>query len=99
VLIHDSADNTIGGATPTARNVISGNGQNGVRTVSDHGVPATGNQILGNFIGTDATGTAALGNLQSGVLFNTSGNTVAGAASVVFGGTRRASSPLTARTA
>ncbi|MBX9581092.1 MAG: hypothetical protein K2X87_12355, partial [Gemmataceae bacterium] len=71
-----AADNTIGGAAAGARNVISGNGK--------HGVVATGGAartaILGNYIGTDATGTAALGNTNSGVF-------VGGATDTRVGGT------------
>ena len=50
----------IGGTTDADRNVISGNLSAGVLV----GVPAT---ILGNFIGTNAAGTAALPNLNDGI--------------------------------
>ncbi len=50
---------TIGGTVPAARNVISGN----ERGIS--GFPASA--VQGNFIGTDATGTVALGNAIQGV--------------------------------
>jgi hypothetical protein len=56
-----SPNNVIGGATAGARNVICGNGL-GV-TVDT----STGNIIQGNFIGTDVTGTKALG-LGTGIL-------------------------------
>jgi hypothetical protein len=51
-----SSDNLIGGKTPAARNIISGNNY-GV-----HIEPGSGNVLQGNFIGTDATGTLALPN-------------------------------------
>ena len=49
-------DNTIGGTDPADRNLISGNGAAGVGIASSE----TGNKIIGNFIGTNATGAAAL---------------------------------------
>ena len=78
-----SANNTVGGATPPARNVISGNFGNGV-TVSTSAGPM--NTILGNFVGTDATGLAADGNGGNGVTVNSVG--------VVVGGTGAAGNVL-----
>lgn len=52
----------IGGTEARFRNVISGNGEDGIHL---EGVSNT--VVLGNFIGTNALGTAALPNLQSGV--------------------------------
>jgi CSLREA domain-containing protein len=57
-------DSVIGGTTAGARNVISGNGQNGI-VVED--ATAIGNVIKGNHIGTNAAGTEALGNGRCGV--------------------------------
>ena len=59
-----SANNTIGGTTPAARNLISGNGANGVR--SDYHP----NTVQGNFIGTQVNGVSPLGNGANGVLIN-----------------------------
>jgi len=53
--------NLVGGTTIEARNLISGNLLNGVR------VQAGSVLVQGNYIGTDVTGTAALGNQMSGV--------------------------------
>ena len=57
---------TVGGLTPGAGNLISGNDQNGVFV----SIPSSINRvprIQGNFIGTDVTGTARLGNTGNGV--------------------------------
>ena len=83
--------NTIGGATAAAGNLISGNGataaagnfisgnSDGVQI--DNG--SSFNIVAGNKIGTDITGTAALGNFSSGVEVDAgcSGNTIGGTAS------------------
>jgi len=64
VLVSDSPSNTIGGSLAGARNVISGNTNQGVQII---GGPATGNLVSGNYIGTDATGSVDLGNGTDGV--------------------------------
>ena len=51
----------VGGTTTEARNVISGNGD-GVT------IRGAGSRLQGNYIGTDITGTLALGNTGSGVI-------------------------------
>jgi parallel beta-helix repeat protein len=57
--------NIIGGATAQARNVISGNAQYGVYLT---GPGTTGNQISGNYIGTDFSGSNAVPNGKSGII-------------------------------
>jgi hypothetical protein len=62
-------DNVVGGSAPGARNVISGNSLFGVSIDGSEGTgqgPTRGNVIEGNYIGTDASGLAALPN-QYGV--------------------------------
>ena len=58
-LLVESAGNTVGGSAGGARNVISGNGLDGVWLAT---AAAASNFVAGNFIGTDVTGTSALGN-------------------------------------
>ncbi|HEY2413883.1 MAG TPA: dockerin type I domain-containing protein [Pirellulaceae bacterium] len=64
------ADNIIGGASPEARNLISGNeAASGVYVVGvQHQHTVTNTTIQGNFIGTDVTGTVALPNASGIVL-------------------------------
>jgi hypothetical protein len=70
----DSSNNTIGGTTIAARNIISGTGTSGVRFYL-----ADGNTVRGNYIGTDTTGSIDLGNTLNGVFGNVgSNNTIAG---------------------
>jgi streptogramin lyase len=65
VYAEDASSNTIGGTTPAARNLLSGGG----RGIAILGFSATstsqGNLIEGNYIGTDAAGSAATTNLKS----------------------------------
>lgn len=64
VLAWGAHNNLVGGATPGERNVISGNYRVGVNLAN----PGTvSNTIAGNYIGTDLTGTRAIGNRESGV--------------------------------
>jgi uncharacterized delta-60 repeat protein len=66
---------TVGGTTPLLRNVISGNNQNGVHLFS----PGTsGNTVLGNYLGTDASGTAGIGNTNQGLRITSASNNLVG---------------------
>jgi hypothetical protein len=62
-----SPSNRIGGTTPAARNVISGKGTPGIDIFETF---ATNNVIEGNLIGTDRTGTKAIGNGDRAVVIN-----------------------------
>jgi hypothetical protein len=75
-----SSDNTVGGLTATAGNTISGNNNDGILIDAR----ASGIQVLGNYIGTNFAGTAALANSGNGVEIFGSGNTVGGANPAAF---------------
>jgi titin len=82
-----ASPNTVGGFTPGAGNLISGNTENGINLFGEF---ASGNLIQGNYIGTNAAGTAALANGSLGVSIvfassNTVGGTAAGAGNVISG--------------
>ncbi len=75
-----NSNNVIGGTDPAARNLISASGWDGIYIWSEGDV-VTGNQIIGNYIGTDADGSADMGNNGTGILIGT------GVANTVVGGT------------
>jgi hypothetical protein len=66
IKIQDSPDNTIGGTTPAARNIISGSRRSGILVLSTDDTSG-GTLIQGNYIGTDKTGQLGLGNNLDGV--------------------------------
>ncbi len=86
IFVNGASANTIGGLDSGAGNVISGNRADGIHV---NGPMATGNAILGNYLGTDATGAAGLGSPGSAVVFwdgasdNMIGGVGAGAANVL----------------
>ena len=87
---HNGGANTrIGGTEPAQRNLISGNLFDGITL---NGNPASagmnGTRIEGNYIGTDAAGTSALGNGRDGIRMGHStgtrvGGTAPGAGNVI----------------
>ena len=86
VHVYAISNNTIGGTTAAARNVISGNTNPAVALNAG----AWNNLVQGNFIGTDLTGTVALGNSGNDVVTldspdNTIGGTAAGAGNLIAG--------------
>jgi titin len=69
------SNNSIGGATVYfARNFFCGNGNDGLLIDSS----ASGNRVLGSFIGLDVSGTHGVGNVANGVEVAGSGNTIGG---------------------
>ena len=83
-----ATNNTVGGTSGTARNVISGNYSEGLRI---QGLGVSWNLVEGNFIGTDASGTSAVPNgwtgltIFSGATSNTIGGTSPGARNILSG--------------
>jgi hypothetical protein len=86
VHIVGAGSNTIGGTTSGTRNLLSANQAAGVNVT---GADSTQNLILGNFVGTDASGSIGLGNrsdgidLASGAAGNTIGGTASGARNLI----------------
>jgi len=72
VYLDSTSYNTIGGALPVDGNLISGNGGAGIYVA---GVTSFGHVIRHNRIGTNAAGSAALGNSSSGVRIGTDDGT------------------------
>lgn len=83
-----ATNNTFGGTTPGARNIISGNLDEGLR-LTDPGT--TANVVQGNFIGTDSTGEKAVPNdfagltIYAGATSNLVGGPSAAARNVISG--------------
>jgi hypothetical protein len=75
---------TLGGTTAAARNLISGNDEQGVI------LQGTSNTVAGNYIGTNAAGTAAIANGSGGIRAITAtggtiGGSVSGAGNLISG--------------
>jgi titin len=71
IFINRQRNNIIGGANPEQRNVISGNGEDGVQIFDDFAnavrARVQDNQVVNNIIGLDQFANAALPNGQNGV--------------------------------
>jgi CSLREA domain-containing protein len=95
--ISNSSFSVVGGTTPAARNVLSGNVGPGLEIVGSTGSFAFGNLVEGNFIGTDTSGRFANGNgrfgpnanigalVIAGGILNTIGGSATGARNVISG--------------
>ena len=85
LLLSNSSNNLIGGTTAAARNVMSGNGNGGLL------IGGKSNVVQGNFIGTNAAGTAAVPQPGGVSIFdspstdNLIGGTAAGAGNLISG--------------
>jgi hypothetical protein len=73
VFINDASRNLIGGTTLAAANIIAGTRSIGVQVLGDN---ATGNAILGNFVGTNRAQAAGLGNSVGVYVYARAGNVV-----------------------
>ncbi len=88
VVAGGASNNTIGGTSAGARNIISGNAADGIEFFRNSGLA---NVLEGNFIGTNLTGTLAVGNSGNGVQVDngsvgaTIGGTDAGAGNLISG--------------
>ena len=71
VYVGGGGGNIVGGPNPQARNVISGTETRGAVVLQDDG-----SLVQNNFIGTDITGTADLGNTGGGIHVQGSNNTI-----------------------
>ena len=68
IFINDAPNNTIGGTTAGAGNLISGNGSVGIQLF---GPLTLGNVIQGNALGLDSAGRPTLPNRAGGIFVNT----------------------------
>ena len=86
----NSGNNLIGGTTLADRNVITNNASSGIVI---EGSGATGNIVIGNYIGLDPNGSSGLGNGGDGITIQTSasnniiGGAVDGAGNVISANT------------
>jgi len=75
VFVDNSAENTIGGTTPAARNELTNFNWIGIQIL---GPSANYNQVQGNFIGTDGNQNLATNGAVSVIIENASNNTIGG---------------------
>jgi titin len=85
IFLNGASGNSIGSSDPAGGNLISANGHKGSLNNGRSGIEiwngASNNAILGNRIGTDATGNPSLGNAEYGVfILDSSNNRIGGSA-------------------
>jgi parallel beta-helix repeat protein len=86
ISIVNSPNNTIGGTNPADRNLITGP-NTGIRIL---GATSTGNRVIGNFIGTNASGTDFLRSGANGYYGVDNGIVIKDAPNNIIGGTTAA---------
>jgi hypothetical protein len=88
IVLDNVTNTTVGGPTFAARNLIAGTPNTGIAAING----ANQNRIIGNFVGTDSSGTAAVptlkGILLNGTPNNTIGGTGSGEGNVISGNTQ-----------
>jgi CSLREA domain-containing protein len=82
VFIDGASDTVIGGLKTGAANIIAANGSDGIAIFGDE---STGNHIVGNMIGSDATGTLDIGNSGNGVAINSAFGNIVGGEDILAG--------------
>jgi titin len=92
IVIFGGLQSLVGGTTPGAGNLISGNSIYGLEFGGDTNIPATGNVAQGNLIGTNRSGTASAGTQLDGIVvkwacYNLVGGTAPGSANLISGNT------------
>jgi hypothetical protein len=80
ILVGNSTNNTIGGESAGAGNLISGNDDLGILVSGEVSVD---NQILGNRIGTNRSGTSSLPNSGNGIVIILAQGTIIGGADIL----------------
>ncbi len=74
ITVDNAPDTLVGGSTPGARNVVSGNDDVGICLING----AVNSVVQGNYAGVAADGVTSLGNKRSGVLLRNSNVTIGG---------------------
>ena len=101
----NGGNSVVGGIASGAGNLISGNGDNGVRIGGYYAYQGDNNVVQGNLIGTDITGTVAIPNHSNGVEvdYSTGGHLIggssAGARNVISGNSKNGISFKSSNTA
>ena len=81
VEIDAAVNSVVGGNSPVEGNIISANGQQGVRIYN----AAAGNAVRGNTIGLNEAGTADRGNVNAGVLLDNAADNIVGGVNNDYG--------------